>query len=65
MPKPTSLPYPPLRNHQFMCLAFMDMLTVDGTALERPGAPATPNALVTNSGFLTRPSAVSQRQIEA
>lgn len=65
MPKPTSLPCPPLRNHQFMCLAFMDMLTVGGTALDGPRAPVTPNALVTNNGFLSRPSAVTKRQIAA
>lgn len=64
MPKPSYLPPPPLRDHQFICFEFMNMTVTYGTAIEGASSPIVQNGLVANSSFITSPSAVTPRQIQ-
>ena len=62
MTRPGHLPPPPLRDHQFINFAFMDMVTAAGTALGYVKSSSVTNGLVANADFISRPSQINSAQ---
>lgn len=65
MTRPSYLPPPPLRDHQFINFAFMDMVTVAGNAIGYAKPSSVAGGLVGNPDFISRPSAVTAQQAAA
>lgn len=64
MSKPSYLPPPPLRHHQFINFHFMEMITVGGTALgDTPGLKPVLRSVSAAPEPFSRPSLVTERQI--
>lgn len=65
MSKPGYLPPPPLRDHQFINFAFLDMLTVAGSALGHVRSAPAPGAITAKHGEVDAPSKISPIQAAA
>lgn len=62
MTKPSYLPPPPLRDHQFINFAFMDMVSVADKALDYIKPAPAAGGLIANSEFISRPSEITPLQ---